>query len=70
MKKMPKMLTAKDLDYIKDMFNWHLITYQKITYYEKDLTNKKAKQLLTDIAEQHYAFCQKLITILESGENK
>ena len=66
--KVPKKLTDKDLSYIKDMFNWNLITAQKITFYNEQIANEKILNLLTDIANVHYDFCTKLTAILAKEE--
>lgn len=68
MKKVPKMITTKDLAYIKDVFNWNLIAYKKIDYYKNNITEEKLLNLVNDIADMHYSFCENLVTILESGE--
>lgn len=68
MKKVPKMISTKDIAYIKDMFNWNLVAYKKIDFYKNDVTDDNLLNLFNDINDMHYDFCNKLITILESGE--
>lgn len=68
MKKVPKMISTKDASYIKDIFNWNIVAYKKINFYLDSISDKNATLLLEDIAEMHYSFCEKLISLLESGD--
>lgn len=69
MKKVPKMITAKDVDYIKDMFDWNMVAYKKIDYFKNDISSEKMAELFITIADMHYSFCEKLISLLESGDD-
>ena len=69
MKKVPKMLSTKDVAYIKDIFNWNIIASQKIDYYLPEIENAKIQELFSSISDLHYEICESLIAILESGEN-
>ena len=69
MKKVPKMLSTKDVSYIKDIFNWNIIASQKINYYLPEIENVKIQELFSAISNMHYEICESLIAILESGEN-
>ena len=69
MKKVPKMISTKDSSYIKDMFNWNIVTAQKCDFYINEIEDEKMAELFDKIANMHYTFCNQLIEILESGEN-
>ncbi|MBE6140210.1 MAG: hypothetical protein E7172_01585 [Firmicutes bacterium] len=66
--KEPSMITAKDLSYIKDMFNWHLIAAKKLQFYLNDTIDNETTKLFKNLKELHYKHCQTLIDILESGD--
>lgn len=68
MKKVPKMISTKDLAYISDMFNWNIVAYEKINYYNTDITDATISNKFEELAQMHLDNCNKLIKILESGE--
>lgn len=37
MEKIPNMISTKDLSYISDMFNWHLVAAKKIWILSKSM---------------------------------
>lgn len=69
MKKVPKMISTKDAAYIKDIFNWNIIANKKIDFYLENITEENLINLLTEISNMHYGFCEKLISILEEDKN-
>ncbi len=69
MKKVPKMLSTKDVSYIKDIFNWNIIAKDKINYYLKEIEDSQMQELFSTIANMHYEICESLVSILESGDN-
>ena len=68
MKKVPKMLSTKDVAYIKDIFNWNIIAKDKINYYLKEIEDSQMQELFSTIANMHYEICESLVSILESGD--
>ena len=65
-----KILSTKDLAYIKDMFNWNDVIICKYKLYldlstEEEITNK-----LNELITIHQEFCNTLIKILEGEINK
>jgi len=69
MKNLPQMISTKDILYICDMFNWHLVTAKKIETYMTQVTDKNASNKLSDLCNFHYETCEELIKLLESGGN-
>ena len=49
MNKLPEMISTKDLMYICDMFNWHLVTAKKIEHYSLHVTDKDCSKKLESI---------------------
>lgn len=69
MKKVPKMVSTKDLSYITDMFNWHLIAAKKMEHYESEIEDKECLSKIKDLKKIHYNACGTLCDLLESGGN-
>ena len=69
MKKVPKMLSTKDLSYISDMFNWHLIAAKKLEQYASQIEDKDCGTKINELCKIHYNACSALCNLLESGEN-
>ena len=69
MKNLPSMISSKDLMYICDMFNWHLITAKKLEVYALQVMNKECTKKIEDLCKLHYNVCEDLIDLLESGGN-
>jgi len=64
MKKIPNMISTKDLSYIEDMFNWHFVLCKKAYYYSDLVCDETIAEHLTDVAKKHEKICQKLINLL------
>ena len=67
MKKVPTMISTKDLMYISDMFNWHLIAAKKTEEFAKSMDDKECHSKLSELCRLHYDSCEMLIKLLESG---
>lgn len=68
MKKVPKMLTSKDVLYLEDVFNWNITATRKLDFYNTLIDDKNMNDLFNDIASMHYEICDNIIHILESGD--
>lgn len=69
MKKVPDILTPKDLDYLSDLFNWNYLGY-KIAYdCEQNSTDKDLKNLFKEVSNAFYNNLNTTLDILyEKGE--
>ncbi len=66
-KKAPKVLTVKDLDYLKDIFGWHHTIYK---YEENAIENIDDKEIVKNINECIDLILENMnevISILEDG---
>ena len=68
MKKVPSMISTKDLSYIEDMFNWHFVLCKKAYYYSDLVCDETISNHMITVANKHEKILEKLITILGSGE--
>ena len=68
MKKVPKMISTKDLSYICDMFNWHLIAAKKLEVYVAQVEDKECSNQINSLCKMHYSACKTLVNLLESEE--
>ena len=69
MKKVPKMISTKDLSYISDMFNWHLIAAKKMECYAEMIEDDECLDKINALCKMHYDTCNTLCDLLESGGN-
>ncbi len=69
MEKVPKMISTKDLSYICDMFNWHIITAKKYEMFLNKIEDEQCEELLSHLCDLHYQICDDLTKLLEKGEN-
>ena len=67
MKNLPKMISSKDLMYICDSFNWHLLAAKKFEQYVPQVVDSDCEQKLNNLIEMHYQVCHDLIALLEGG---
>lgn len=68
MDKVPNMIYTKDLDYLNDMFNWHLIAGRKARFYSENIEDEEISQKLDDVYEMHKNICNKIANILGGEE--
>ena len=68
MKKTPKMISTKDISYICDMFNWHLVAAKKLETYLGQAQDTNCIRKIDELCQMHYDACTKLVNLLESGE--
>ena len=64
MKKIPNMVSTKDLSYIEDMFNWHFVLCKKAYSYSDLVCDEEISKHMMDVAKKHEKICEKLIKML------
>ena len=64
MKKVPTMISTKDMMYISDMFNWHLVASKKIESYISCIEDEDCISKLDDLLDLHNDACSSLIKLL------
>lgn len=69
MKKVPNMISTKDLSYISDMFNWHLVAAKKYENYLNQMQDEDCLKKIEELYNLHNDICQDLINLLESSES-
>lgn len=67
MEKVPKMISTKDLSYIKDMFNWNYLTYKKLQDYSECIEAEGLSEQFQELIALHKDNCEHLIKLLEDG---
>lgn len=68
MKRIPNMISSKDLAYISDMFNWNMTAAKKIEHYLKTCKDEEVCKEFTKLNKLHLKNCQNLTKLLESSE--
>ena len=53
MDNVPKMISAKDLDFIKDMLQWNLIACKKASHYEEEIQDEEIKEMINSTSNMH-----------------
>ena len=48
-KKVPNIITGKDLDYLSDMFNWNFSGLKTLTHFTNEIQDEKINDLLKEI---------------------
>lgn len=61
----PRVITTKDLMYLKDAMSWQLIAFKKMHHYAQQAQNPQVKQLLDRVGQMHQRHFQKLLTHLQ-----
>lgn len=69
MKKIPNMISSKDLSYITDMFNWNIIAAKKIQFYLESCEDEDLCKELTKLNKIHLKNCETLTKLLENGDD-
>lgn len=65
MNNVPKMISSKDLDYIKDMLKWNLIACKKANHYLTHIKDDEVKDAATCTAKLHAEHYKFLLNILK-----
>jgi len=66
----PRVITNKDLLYVKDALSWELNAFKKFHFFAQQAKEPKIKQLLDKAGRMHQAHYQKLLTHLQVDNNK
>jgi len=61
----PKMISAKDLDYISDMLNWNLVMSKKAEHFSNEVVQKDVKDELINISNMHQKHYNMLLNLLK-----
>ena len=69
MKKVPSIISSKDLSYIEDMFNWHFVICKKAYDYSELVLDEEISAHMKNIAKKHEKICEKLIKMLGVENN-
>ena len=65
----PRVITTKDLLYLKDALSWELSAFKKFHYFAQQATNPQIKQALDKTGQMHQRHYQKLLTHLQVDNN-
>ncbi|CAG7649859.1 ferritin-like domain-containing protein [Paenibacillus allorhizosphaerae] len=65
----PRVITTKDLMYLKDALSWELNAFKKFHFYAQQATNPQIKQALDKAGQMHQRHYQKLLTHLQVDNN-
>lgn len=65
MKKVPNMISTKDLSYLEDMFNWHFIICKKGHTYMTIIEDATLSDFMKDVYKKHKKICEKILKILD-----
>lgn len=57
----PKVITTKDLSYLKDQLSWHLDVMKKCAHFAQESTNPQIKQALDEAGRMHERHYQMLL---------
>jgi heme oxygenase len=68
-KKVPNIITGKDLDYLSDMFNWNYTAYKNTFNAINEVNNEEIKDVLTKASDMFYNNMNVVLNILNSGVN-
>lgn len=64
----PFIITSKDLDYLKDMFNWNNTFYKFNKTSLSNIKDKDIKKMFNDMNDIFKENMQNIITLLTEGE--
>lgn len=65
----PRVITTKDLLYLKDAMSWELDAFKKFHFFAQHATNPQIKQALDKAGQMHQQHYQKLLTHLQVDNN-
>lgn len=61
MKKVPDMISSKDLSYLEDMFNWHYVIAKKAQTYMDIVSDESIKEFFENVYNTHKSICNKIL---------
>lgn len=65
----PRVITTKDLLYLKDALSWELTAFKKFHFLAQQVTSPQVKQSLDKAGQMHQRHYQKLLTHLQVDNN-
>lgn len=65
----PRVITTKDLSYLKDALSWELMAFKKFAFFAQQATDPQIKQQLDKAGKMHQRHYQKLLTHLQVDNN-
>ncbi|RJS58946.1 ferritin-like domain-containing protein [Bacillus sp. PK3_68] len=65
----PRVLTTKDLLYLKDALSWELLAFKKLHFFAQQVSNPEIQQALEKAGRMHQNHFQKLLTHLQVDNN-
>ncbi|KZE53941.1 rubrerythrin family protein [Brevibacillus parabrevis] len=63
----PKVISTKDLSYIKDALSWELLAFKKLHFFAQQATDPEVKQCLEKTGRMHQQHYQKLLSHLQNN---
>lgn len=70
MKKVPEIITGKDLDYLVDSFNWNYLAYKRFNDTINRITNTEMRSLIDKSIDTFYNNMTGIIDIISGGINE
>lgn len=65
----PRVITTKDLLYLKDALSWELEAFKKFHFFAQQAKSPQIKQALDKAGQMHQRHYQKLLTHLQVDNN-
>ncbi|MFD0674231.1 ferritin-like domain-containing protein [Cohnella sp. GCM10027633] len=65
----PRVVTTKDLSYLKDALSWELNAFKKLHFFAGQATDPQIKQALDSAGRMHQAHYEQLLTHLQVDNN-
>ncbi|EJL38919.1 hypothetical protein BAG01nite_30200 [Brevibacillus agri] len=63
----PKVITTKDLSYLKDALSWELLAFKKLHFFAQQATDPDVKQCLEKTGRMHQQHYEKLLSHLQNN---
>lgn len=64
MKKVPVMISTKDLSYLADIFSWNFTASKTCNHFKVEMEEEALKEKMKQLAKMHAKICNKIIEIL------
>lgn len=68
MKRVPDMISTKDLSYIEDMINWNVTAAKTAYHFSNKVENEDLSELFNNVSAMHAEHVHTLLEILKDGE--
>ena len=67
MKKVPEIISTKDLSYLEDQFNWHFTLCKKAETYSHLVTDETISKYFNEVSKKHQKVCETILNILKEA---